>query len=656
MKLRLRTARISSVSPTLQLGAASDVDASAAAPHPRRYVRRAAMSNEGSGGSETGDPGLLGPPGKEAYAQHRAIIYISFCVVMSYQCLTEFPYLLIAHGGGIGMAMLLKTFVICAYKAFENACLFFYFLQSFQQELPWTHCYTWWGATDINCRERKPDDARACQAAKERVYNQTLSANYNAGRNFTTFSFCGKTVKASTQDVANLTGCLDHRKYTEYSFFLNGMLKLSASIDDFGGLRWELLVCYIFTWFFIFVCTAPGVASVGRISRVVGIVPSCLLVAVAVKAMFLADAKSSVLELLSPSWSCLIDAKAWSDASFYVLTGLAIGVGQLHSLASYNDFESPSLFWCHILMPIGMTMFNIVCSVIVFGIGGSLAKQLGVCFSDFETYTFVFPYVIFAEVVKKMDWPRFWSGIFYGSVFLLSVDETIFHVCTVVACAEDLFPDLRSNINRTVFFVCAGMFVSGFPTVTQAGAYIMRLLEDHAVKQIMAHFVPLVEICLVMWVYSLKRFCFDLEFMLGRPPNVYFQVCWVALCPVFMAIAYVKRMLSYSAPVYNGVQYPGEYEALAWIIGCTGLLQVPIGAIACIVDNIRFPARAFQPEFHWEPNADDNRVLAYFEELEEQGGDSGAEIQGALYEGTEALEVSLSIDEPLVFKPTMDTV
>ncbi|KAH9378393.1 hypothetical protein HPB48_022648 [Haemaphysalis longicornis] len=71
---------------------------------------------------------------------------------------------------------------------------------------------------------------------------------------------------------------------------------------------------------------------------------------------------------------------------------------------------------------------------------------------------------------------------------------------------------------------------------------------------------------------------------------------------------------------------------------------------------VQFPARAFQPEFHWEPNADDNRVLAYFEELEEQGGDSGAEIQGALYEGTEALEVSLSIDEPLVFKPTMDTV
>ncbi|KAH6933199.1 hypothetical protein HPB50_013336 [Hyalomma asiaticum] len=160
------------------------------------------MSSGGSGGSDSGEAGLLGPPEKDYYDSVRAIAYMSICIALSYQCLTEFPRLIVMHGGvcffipyvvvlvtvgvpmaafemligqfrgrgcldiwscvpvgkGIGMAMLLKTFVICAYKAFEDACIFFYFLQTFQDELPWGHCYTWWGASDLNCRERKIND------------------------------------------------------------------------------------------------------------------------------------------------------------------------------------------------------------------------------------------------------------------------------------------------------------------------------------------------------------------------------------------------------------------------------------------------------------------------------------------------------------------
>ncbi|KAH7957415.1 hypothetical protein HPB52_018651 [Rhipicephalus sanguineus] len=408
------------------------------------------------------------------------------------------------------------------------------------------------------------------------------------------------------------------------------MLKVTSGIDDFGGIRWELLVCYIFTWFFIFVCTAQGVAAVGRISAVMAFLPACLMVAVAARALYLPGARSSVWEQFQPRWSCLWDSRG-EDVVL---------------------FKKPIGARCYFLLPLGMTMSNILCSVIVFGVGGSLAKQLGMCFADFDSYTFVFPFVIFAEVVKNLSWPKFWSGIFYGAVFLLSIDEMIFNVCTVVACAEDLFPSLRWNMNQTVFCVCIGMFISGFPTVTQAGAYILRLLQEHTVNRIMSHFIPIVEICTVFWIYGLKRFSFDMEFMWGRPPNKYFRLCWLVVCPAVMMATYIDRMLTYTPPVYDGSQYPGEYEALAWIIGCTGLLQVPIGAFACVLENVRYPARAFQPEYHWEPNTP-NRVNAYFEELEEQG-DSSADVQGVLYEATEALEVSIDLDEPLVFKPEMD--
>lgn len=50
---------------------------------------------------------------------------------------------------------------------------------------------------------------------------------------------------------------------------------------------------------------------------------------------------------------------------------------------------------------------------------------------------------------------------------------------------------------------------------------------------------------------------------------------------------YVVRLMNYQPPKYFQIVVPWEYEMLAWIIGCTGLLQVPIGAVSAVVENIK---------------------------------------------------------------------
>ncbi|KAK8763767.1 hypothetical protein V5799_033624, partial [Amblyomma americanum] len=235
----------------------------------------------------------------------------------------------------------------------------------------------------------------------------------------------------------------------------------------------------------------------------------------------------------------------------------------------------------------------------------------------------------------------------------------IFHVCTVIACAEDLFPQVRShnNINKVAFFVCIGMFVSGFPTITGGGTYIVKLLEEQTVKGVIGHFIPLAEIVLVMYIYGLRRFSFDVEFMLSRGPNIYLRTCWIIVCPLALAFACLQRIKTIRTPVFFNVTIPGQYQALAWVIGFAGLLQIPIGAFSSVMENIRFPLRAFEPEYQWEPNTI-NRVNAYFEEIEDRGlgvgeESSGAEIQGILYDATEALDISIDTDEPITFRPEM---
>ncbi|CAN7937707.1 unnamed protein product, partial [Ixodes hexagonus] len=525
---------------------------------------------------------------------------------------------------------------------------------------------------------------RFCQLERERLYQEVTDNPAATSVNDTVVTVCGNWVKVPKATYMNGTTPA------------HGVFKITRSIDEFGGIRYEILVCYIFSWFLVFIVCSQGGPTIGRVRAVLlvinlhclqyasyitcpvarrillypntpqlphvsslfsvatyfGLIPFATLIILAMNTLFYPHARTSLLEQLNPQWEHLISLSAWGDAAFSVLSGLAVGIGQLHAMASYNVFSSGSVYWALMVLPLFMTISNVLNFILVIGTTGSLAQHLGQCVIDSGTYAFAFPFVVYPEIVKTTQWTRLWSGLFYFTLFMISIDEMIFNVATVVTCAEDLFPNLRSNSNRTVFLICMSMFISGFPTVTHAGAYILKLLEELTVEGIVGHCIPMVEVATIMWLYGVRRFAFDYEFMLGRPPNLYFRICWTAVCPVLLAVLYIHRLSSYSPPKYFEIRFPGEYEALAWIIGCTGLLQIPIGAVACLLEKIRTPGRAFVPEYHWEPNTKD-RVNAYFEELEEQGieGDMSAEIQGVLYEGTEALEVSVDPQAPIRFQP-----
>ncbi|KAL1477378.1 hypothetical protein MTO96_051200, partial [Rhipicephalus appendiculatus] len=54
------------------------------------------MSSSGSG---SGDEGAGLPPDKEFYSSSRYFMCVCICIGCSYQCITEFPYLILSHGG-----------------------------------------------------------------------------------------------------------------------------------------------------------------------------------------------------------------------------------------------------------------------------------------------------------------------------------------------------------------------------------------------------------------------------------------------------------------------------------------------------------------------------------------------------------------------------
>ncbi|KAH8029460.1 hypothetical protein HPB51_000606 [Rhipicephalus microplus] len=58
------------------------------------------MSSSGESGSGNEGAGL--PPDKEFYSSSRYFMCICICIGCSYQCIAEFPYLVLSHGGESG--------------------------------------------------------------------------------------------------------------------------------------------------------------------------------------------------------------------------------------------------------------------------------------------------------------------------------------------------------------------------------------------------------------------------------------------------------------------------------------------------------------------------------------------------------------------------
>ena len=71
----------------------------------------------------------------------------------------------------------------------------------------------------------------------------------------------------------------------------------------------------------------------------------------------------------------------------------------------------------------------------------------------------------------------------------------------------------------------------------------------------------------VCWIYGLKRFMRDIEFMLGLKLNAYWKLTWAYVIPIVLIFIFIYSMVIYK-PLGDGAK-PTEYVYPA---AATGLL------------------------------------------------------------------------------------
>lgn len=67
--------------------------------------------------------------------------------------------------------------------------------------------------------------------------------------------------------------------------------------------------------------------------------------------------------------------------------------------------------------------------------------------------------------------------------------------------------------------------------------YILQLLDWYAASMSVI-LVCLIEIVIVGWVYGIRKFVFDIEFMIGTKIGLWWCLCWKYITPVILSVSF----------------------------------------------------------------------------------------------------------------------
>ena len=110
----------------------------------------------------------------------------------------------------------------------------------------------------------------------------------------------------------------------------------SGQWNDWGGLRWQSVLCLAAAWTIVAVCLIKGVRTSGKVVYFTSLFPYLVLTLLACRGLTLPGALDGVMFYLRPDWQRLLQPQLWVDAATQVIFSLGPACGCIVTLSSYN--------------------------------------------------------------------------------------------------------------------------------------------------------------------------------------------------------------------------------------------------------------------------------------------------------------------------------
>ncbi|KAL7840430.1 hypothetical protein AOLI_G00257530 [Acnodon oligacanthus] len=456
------------------------------------------------------------------------------------------PYL-----GGLGIASVVTSLYLCLYYNVINAWSFWYLFHSFQAVLPWSDC------------------------------------------------------PVNSNRTAYLEEC-EVATPTQY-FFFRETLNISSSIDENGGVHMGQALCLLLAWLIVYLFIVKGVKSTGKVVYFTATFPYVVLIIYLIRGVTLHGALNGVKYMFTPKMEQLANPQTWINAATQIFFSLGLGFGSLIAFASYNhhnnNFENQAIAVS--LINSGTSIFASIVTFSIYGFKATfnyesclermrllllntfelaedtvhidnislwitelnrtqpeqftaIASRIETCSLEAELDTAVegtgLAFIVYSEAIKDMPAAQLWAVLYFFMLLLLGMGSMLGNVTAIITPLRDFKVLARSLSNETLNgLVCLFCLLLGFGFTTRSGNYWFTMFNEYGATFSLL-FIVLLEIVTVSYIYGLKRFEKDIEDMLGRRPNWYWKIMWVAVSPLLLISLFVFYILNYiqgGAPTYQ---------------------------------------------------------------------------------------------------------
>uniref|UniRef100_A0A8C7JPD2 Transporter n=1 Tax=Oncorhynchus kisutch TaxID=8019 RepID=A0A8C7JPD2_ONCKI len=316
-------------------------------------------------------------------------------------------------------------------------------------------------------------------------------------------------------------------------FYTRNVLEIHKSdgLRNVGGVRWQLMLCLFLIFTIVYFSLWKGVKTSGKV---------------------------------------------WVDAAAQIFFSLGPGFGVLLALSSYNPFTN-NCYRDAIVTSLVNCLTSFMSGFVIFTVLGYMAEKRNVNVEDVardKGPSLLF--ITYPEAIANMTGSTFFAIIFFVMMITLGLDSTFGGLEAIITAVMDEYPGYLAN-RRELFVlglvvVC---FLGSLSTLTNGGAYVVKLLEEFGVgSSIIA--VGFLEAIAVSWFYGITRFSNDIKSMLGYSPGLFWKVCWVAISPAFLAYIIVSSLLKPPPLQLFDYKYPDWSITVGYVIGASSFMWIPI--------------------------------------------------------------------------------
>ena len=211
-----------------------------------------------------------------------------------------------------------------------------------------------------------------------------------------------------------------------------------------------------------------------------------------------------------------------------------------------------------------------------------MADQMGKPVSEAADHGVGLAFVAYPAALSRLPAPYVWSFAFFFMLIILGLGSEMTLVETIVVNISEIIPEGRFKPRKIYLLAlaCIVMFASGLPMCTQAGIYILQLMDSFAVPY-SAFVIGFCEVLAIAWVYGIDRHLANVRLMIGL------DICWpwywkwlIKLAiPIIIVVLLVLVLTQHSPLTYNDYEYPLYANLIGWAMTLSSVILVPLFAL-----------------------------------------------------------------------------